>query len=176
MKITYIGEQGIRDSEMERNTRGTMELTVELVPQSSWGNNLRTEANIPKSEWDKLRKSSYKKANYKCEICSGKGKKWPVECHEIWEYDDKTHTQTLKGLISLCPTCHKAKHLGRTLSVEPQHIKDQVLLKMVELNNMTPNELEDYIVEVFETWQRRSQHKWTLDLSWLDKARGGADD
>jgi hypothetical protein len=47
---------------------------------------------------------------------------------------------------------------------------------MVELNNMTPNELEDYIVEVFETWQRRSQHKWTLDLSWLDKARGGADD
>ena len=52
MKITYIG--GHRDSEMDRNTRGTMKLTVELVPQSSWGNNLRTEANIPKSEWDKL--------------------------------------------------------------------------------------------------------------------------
>ena len=97
-----------------------------------------------------------------------------MECHEIWEYDDNTHTQTLKGLISLCPTCHKAKHLGRTLSVEPQHVKDEVLFKMIELNVMTVDELEAYIVEVFETWQRRSQHDWVLDLTWLEKARGWA--
>ena len=113
------------------------------------------------------------------------GKKYPSldrtrrSGHEIWEYDDMrfgnmTHTQTLKGLISLCPTCHKAKHLGRTFSVEPQHVKDEVLFKMVELNNMTVEELENYIISVFETWQRRSQHDWVLDLTWLEKARGWA--
>ena len=70
-----------------------MKLTIELVPQSSWGNNLRSEANLSKGQWDKLRKESYRKANYKCEICGEKGPKWPVECHEIWHYDDEKHTR-----------------------------------------------------------------------------------
>lgn len=146
-----------------------MKLSVELVPQSSWGNNLRSEANLSKSEWDKLRKASYKKANYRCEICRGQGAKWPVECHEIWHYDDENNVQTLKGLISLCPTCHKAKHLGRTLSVEPQEIKDEVLIQMMDLNKFTEQELEEYIISVFEKWQERSSKKWTLDLTWLEK-------
>tara|TARA_B100000073_G_scaffold346066_1_gene356574 strand:+ start:1313 stop:1780 length:468 start_codon:yes stop_codon:yes gene_type:complete len=147
-----------------------MKLTVELVPQSSWGNNLRNEANIPKSEWDVLRKKCYKDAGYKCEICGGKGKRHPVECHERWSYDDQTKTQKLDGLIALCPTCHKAKHLGRTLSVDKG--KDRVLLHMMKLNEMSVDDLESYIVEVFLMWEERSKHDWSLDLSWLDKARG----
>ena len=144
-----------------------MKLTIELVPQSSWGNNLRSEANLSKEQWDRLRKESYKKANYKCEICGDKGSKWPVECHEIWHYDDQTHTQTLKGLISLCPTCHKAKHLGRTLSVETPEIQSQVLTKLSTLNKLTHQQTEEYIIEVFNQWNQRSQHKWKLDLTWL---------
>jgi hypothetical protein len=145
-----------------------MKLTIELVPQSSWGNNLRSEANLSKAQWDKLRKASYKRAGYRCEICSGKGSKWPVECHEIWEYDDQKHIQTLKGLISLCPTCHKAKHIGRTLSVEPPAAQALVLNQLATLNQMTPVQLEEYLVHVFEVWGQRSQHQWTLDLTWLD--------
>ena len=126
-----------------------MKLTIELVPQSSWGNNLRSEANLSKEQWDRLRKESYKKANYKCEICGDKGPKWPVECHEIWNYDDQTHTQTLKGLISLCPTCHKAKHLGRTLSVETPEVQSQVLTKLSTLNKLNHKQTEEYIIEIF---------------------------
>lgn len=144
-----------------------MKLTIELVPQSSWGNNLRSEANLSKEQWDRLRKESYKKANYKCEICGDKGPKWPVECHEIWNYDDQTHTQTLKGLISLCPTCHKAKHLGRTLSVETPEVQSQVLTKLSTLNKLNHKQTEEYIIEVFNQWNQRSQHKWKLDLTWL---------
>ena len=144
-----------------------MKLTIELVPQSSWGNNLRSEANLSKDQWDKLRKESYRKANYKCEICGEKGPKWPVECHEIWHYDDEKHTQTLKGLISLCPTCHKAKHIGRTLSVEPQEVQSKVILKLATVNQLDPQQTEEYIVKVFEQWQERSQHQWKLDLTWL---------
>jgi len=45
-----------------------------------------------------------------CEICNGKGDKWPVECHETWSYNNNHLAQTLKGLISLRPNCHGAKH------------------------------------------------------------------
>ncbi len=145
-----------------------LKLSIELVPQNSWGNNLRSEANLSKAQWDTLRKGSYKIAGYKCEVCNGRGPKWPVECHEIWHYNDQERIQTLKGLISLCPTCHKAKHLGRTLSVEPPEIQSEVIHQIARVNNLTPKETEDYIVQVFEQWHERSKHQWELDLSWLD--------
>ena len=59
-----------------------MKLTIELVPQTAWYSNVRS--NVTKSEWDVLRKACYKAAGYKCEVCSGKGPKHPVECHEMW--------------------------------------------------------------------------------------------
>jgi flavoprotein len=144
-----------------------MILKVELVPATSWGNNLRSEANLSKAQWDKLRKQCYRDANYKCEVCNGKGDKWPVECHEIWHYDDVNKVQTLRGLIALCPTCHKAKHLGRTLSVESQEVQDKVLRQLMKINDIDVDELEEYIVEVFQKHAERSQHRWSLDLSWL---------
>jgi hypothetical protein len=144
-----------------------MKLTIELVPASSWGNNLRFEANLSKDQWDKLRKESYRNARYKCEICGGKGKKWPVECHEIWHYDDQNKTQTLKGLISLCPTCHKAKHIGRTLSVESIDIQIQVLTKISTVNKLNRKQTKEYIESAFSQWDQRSQHEWNLNLFWL---------
>ena len=151
-----------------------MGLSIELVPSSSWGNNLRSEANLSKREWGKLRKACYESAGHKCEICGGVGwrryngkPKSIVECHEIWAYDDKKKVQTLKGLIALCPTCHKAKHLGRTLSVESQEVQDKVLSQLMKINDLDVDELEEYIVEVFQKHAERSQHKWSLDLSWL---------
>jgi len=53
------------------------ELTIELVPKTCWYTNLRSE--LPKSKWDKLRKKSYQEADYKCQICGGKGNRHPVE-------------------------------------------------------------------------------------------------
>jgi len=150
-------------------------LSIELVPSSSWGNNLRSEANLSKKDWDKLRKACYESAGHKCEICGGVGwrrysgkPKSIVECHEIWSYDDRKKVQTLKGLIALCPTCHKAKHLGRTLSVEKPPVRDKVLIHILEQNEMTVDELEAYIVEVFEEHSERSRHQWKIDLSWLE--------
>lgn len=68
-------------------------LTIELVPSTSWYSNVRSM--VKPEEWDILRRISYKEAQYRCKICHGQGTKHPVECHEIWEYDDAKHTQTL---------------------------------------------------------------------------------
>lgn len=42
-------------------------LTIELVPGTSFFNNVRSA--VTTSEWNVIKKKCYKKAGYKCEIC-----------------------------------------------------------------------------------------------------------
>ena len=139
-------------------------LTVELVPQGQWGANLRSE--LPKAEWDRLRKATYASAGHRCEICGGKGRTWPVECHERWRYDEDTKTQHLEGLIALCPMCHKVKHIGRSMAVGEG---GQAKRHLMKVNGWSEGETITYLEGVFATWQRRSSEKWALDISWLEK-------
>jgi 5-methylcytosine-specific restriction endonuclease McrA len=141
-----------------------LKLTIELVPSTCWFSNVRD--HVDKSTWDKLRKNSYKDANYKCQICEGKGEKWPVECHEIWNYDDVNHIQTLKGLISLCPLCHQVKHIGYT-STRGKDILDLAINHFQKVNNLTRTESLDYIYNAFEIFKERSNFQWTLNLEFL---------
>lgn len=141
---------------------GDPRLTVELVPRGQWGINLRSE--LPKSEWDHLRRSVYQSANYRCEVCGGKGPKWPVECHERWDYNEETKTQTLVGLIALCPSCHEVKHIGRAGAVGRM---EHALSHLMEINGWGDEEAVLYIENAFETWARRSSESWTLDISWI---------
>ena len=141
-----------------------MKLTVELVPETLWFKNLRSE--LSRKEWDRLRKESYKKANYKCEICGGVGPKWPVECHEIWDYNDTTNVQTLKGLISLCANCHQCKHMGLA---EMQGHYEKAKTHLAKINEIDIDEANDYLTECFAIWKKRSLKEWTTDLSWLER-------
>lgn len=141
-------------------------LTVELVPSTSWFENLRSE--LPKAEWDKLRKRAYKKAGYCCEICGGKGDKWPVEAHEIWEYDDENHIQKLKGIIALCPMCHKVKHIGFAI-INGEY--DIALEHLCKVNNWTEDEAEEYIKKQLDKWKERSRYEWKIDISWLESIK-----
>jgi hypothetical protein len=139
-------------------------LTIELVPRGQWGSNLRSE--LKRSEWDKLRKECYSLAGYKCEICEGKGRRWPVEAHEIWDYDENTKTQRLLGLIALCPPCHEVKHIGRANATGNGPRAERQLMKV---NGWTESDAAHYIDDAFEVWMRRSQENWTLDISWVTK-------
>lgn len=145
-------------------------LTIELVPRGIWYKNLRSM--LSHSNWDKLRKEVYKKANYRCEICGGRGDKWPVECHEIWNYDDNVHIQTLTGLIALCPLCHSVKHIGLSQIHGKYESARNHLMKVNEWNIEIANA---YIVKAFAIWQRRSQHRWTCNLDWLNRKEKKSD-
>ena len=144
-----------------------MKLTIELVPETSWYSNVRS--NVSNSEWDILRRTSYKKANYKCEICGdigqNQGKNQPVECHEIWEYNDENKTQKLKGFISLCPNCHKTKHPGLAQMNGEINI---VINQLKKVNDMNEEEAEIYVIKQFKIWSERSEHNWTLDITYLE--------
>jgi hypothetical protein len=137
-------------------------LTVELVPSSCWFSNLRSE--LSKEEWDGLRRPVFERAGNRCEVCGGRGAQHPVECHEVWEYDDQTHVQRLVGLVALCPACHEAKHMGHASSVGRA---GQARAHLARVNGWSVDDVEVYLEMQFEQWSRRSQHEWSLDLSWL---------
>ena len=149
-------------------TKPTANLFVELVPSSSWGDNLRSR--LSRADWDRLRKQSYASANFRCEICNGvgtaQGYNWPVECHEVWEYDDKNHTQTLVRLISLCPKCHLVKHIGRA---QMDGKFDLALGHLKKVNGWTDEAAKTHVREAFNKWQARSRSPWYLNLDALDR-------
>ncbi len=145
----------------------TTKLTVELIPSTCHFSNVRT--TVTSAEWDKIRFLSYEKANNKCEICGDTGKNQGyahnVECHEIWHYDDVNHIQTLTGLISLCPTCHQVKHIGRAIAIGKQV---QCFKQLAKVNKWTREEILDHIATSFELHKKRSKYQWQLDLSLLE--------
>ena len=144
-----------------------MKLNIELVPKTAWGVNLRSL--LKRKDWDFLRKRQYKIADGVCQICGDKGtnqrRKYDLECHEQWHYDDETHIQTLKGVIALCPWCHEVVHFGHT---ELQGRGTQALQHMMHINQCDKRAAINAIKDVQRIWADRSKHAWKIDMSWLD--------
>ncbi len=141
-----------------------LKLTIELVPSSSWNQNLRSL--LKPIMWEKLRKSIYKKNNYKCAICNSGGR---LHAHEVWEYDDKNHTQKLKSLIAVCSKCHAVKHIGLAgIQASKGKLNYENLVKyFMKVNNCDRITFEKHQKETFKKFEERSRYEWELDLSKL---------
>jgi hypothetical protein len=149
-------------------------LYIEMVPKTAWGKNLRTSCLAAKKlvtcNWDRLRKLAYQQAGNRCEVCSGRGNKWPVECHEVWDYrisqvgDEVTAKQRLDRLSALCPACHEVKHMGfaRTRGRERE-----AMAHLATVNGWTWERVNEHVVETNELFLERSKYVWTLDLGGL---------
>lgn len=142
-----------------------LKLTIELIPQSAWNNNLRSY--LTASQWNKVRKKCYSVANYRCEICDGVGPKHPVECHERWEFEEGK--VKLVGLIALCPACHEVKHIGRAQVVGRGNA---ALNHFMKINKATKQQAMAYISDCFMLWRKRSKQQWELDVTYLEEYMG----
>lgn len=138
-----------------------MKLEIDLVPSTAWYSNLRTK--ISKKEWDKIRKKCYAKVRQKCAICGAIGR---LNCHEIWEYDDKKHIQKLKGFIALCDNCHMIKHIGFAGIQASKGILDMdTLIKhFMKVNKVDRKTFDEHYEESFKIWIERSKYKWITHL------------
>src|SRR5687768_1462300 len=139
-------------------------LTVEMVPSTCWFSNLRSELSA--DQWDGLRRDVSERSGRGCEVCGQRGTAHPVECRGVWEYDDKRHVQRLVGLMALCPSCHEAKHMGYASSIGRG---GQARAHLARVNGWSMDDVELYLEMQFEQWSRRSQHEWSLDLTWLQQ-------
>lgn len=136
-------------------------LLPDMLPTTSWEANLRTV--LSEQEWDRLRKFCYQAAGNTCVACGSRGEPH-VEAHESWKFDEKTGVQTLRGLLCLCPTCHKAKHLGYANRIG---LLTQVLDRLMWLNDWDECTLKRELSQVEARQEELSQRTWTLDLSFL---------
>lgn len=127
-------------------------------------NNVR--AVVTTKQWDILRKQVTSAAWDVCQICGGIGPEHPVECHEIWEYNDETKVQKLAGMIALCPNCHMVKHFG---FARISGKEDQAFSHFMKVNGLKKIQAEAEITKAFDTWRKRSTIDWTLDLSGLER-------
>lgn len=143
-------------------------LTIELVPKTSWYNNVRSK--VSSDEWDIIRKKSYNIANHVCEICGdngiNQGFSHPVECHEVWEFDDTHNIQKLIGFISLCPLCHKVKHIGLAQVNNQLDIAKNHLMKVNSIGKRTAT---IYIEQSFNIWKERNKNNWLVDVNYIQK-------
>lgn len=140
----------------------TLKLTIELVPKTSWFSNVRSA--VTKTQWDIIRKRVYSAAYDTCEICGGAGPKHPVECHEVWSYNDTKKIQKLEKMVALCPDCHMVKHYGLAGVMG----RDEYALRhFTKVNKLTPAQARMHLHKAFVLYNERSQHHWKIDISLL---------
>jgi len=135
-------------------------LTIELIPESSWGLNLRNKLTF----WQKISQEIQSKAQYKCEICGReKGNEIKrLHCHEIWNYDFAHSIQKLVGLQSLCIECHYAKHPGFT-SFQSWIDEESIKKHFLKVNKISHNEYSEYLKRQVEIWNKASMVQWKID-------------
>ncbi len=146
----------------QRDSIKQLILTIELVPQPCFYNNLRNKMSRP--AWDKLRKQVYAQYHYSCGICQAKSV--TLNCHEIWDYDDTAHIQKLNGFIALCNMCHHCKHIGYAgiLAAEGKLDMNEVVAHFVHVNQCSYQEYKEHEGQAWKTWMERNKHGWTTDL------------
>lgn len=137
-------------------------LLPELIPYSMHGKNVR--AVLSAEDWKELARIVYKEAGHHCEICGAKGQ---MECHEIWDFNDKKLIQKLVGLITLCPDCHRVKHIG--LARKMGWFGD-ALDHMAKVNRISKKKAKKYI-EYAEMEVKKRKEEYDLDLTYLNKLK-----
>lgn len=141
-----------------------LKLAIELIPASSWNNNLR--GLLPPWMWENLRKKVYKKHNFKCAICGAGGR---LYAHEVWEYDDKNHIQKLKNLIALCTKCHAVKHIGYAgIQASEGKLKFHEIVKhFMKVNKCDYQAFQKHYKKAIQKFEERSHYEWQLNLDKL---------
>lgn len=139
-----------------------MKLEIEMIPKTSHGNNLRSM--LKKSDWDKIRKAVYTKENMFCHICGEEQKS--LDAHEMWEFDEENHFQTLVDIIGICKPCHNTIHFGRAQKIGAE---DQAIDQFMKVNKCDYEEFEIAKFKAADDYFRRSKiSKWKLDVSFIE--------
>lgn len=143
-------------------------LRIELVPEKQWGVNLRAEMSA--TQWAKVSDKVFAAAGGVCEICQGVGSRHPLECHEVWRYDENLdlaaegRAQILVGLQALCPACHRVKHLG---FADKKGWIDASLAHLARVNGISTAEARAYVDWAYKQQRQRARMRFALDLSWF---------
>lgn len=136
-------------------------IRINLIPQTSWGRNLRSL--MPREEWKAFaRRHVYALTGSACLVCGGRGPKWPVEADEVWHFDDEAGVQRLAAVVPLCPACHEVRSAG--LATANGRGEDAARhLAWVDRTSLA--DARRRISDALRTWRVRSRRPWRIDLT-----------
>lgn len=140
-----------------------LRLRVELVPKTSGYADLREL--LDEGTWERISAQVAERADDRCEICGGRGPRHrPVECHELWRYDERVRVQALERIVALCPDCHTVQHMG---FANMHGGGTQARAHLARVNGWSLARTDAHIAEAFRVWAQRNQGPWILDLDGL---------
>lgn len=142
--------------------------------------------------WSRIRQKNYRHTNGRCSICGRTrgfflDNVWPeevrrrrrsgVDCHEIWEWEEKdafTGIQKLADLIVVCVDCHMMFHEDYAVDVavragyREEDIREFIEKRRLLATHLSEHELRAQVSqEAVEHAQRARVENWIIDLSHL---------
>ncbi len=140
-------------------------LTIELLPKGAWGNDF--SRTLSKTDWDLLRNECYKRANHHCQICGYETD--DLDAHEVWDFDIKTRTQTLKNIIGICSKCHGVKHIRNSQRLGYGENAKQ---HFIEVNNCNELEFASHLTKAQIDFEEKNKiYRWKI-IANLEKFGG----
>lgn len=131
-------------------------LTIEPIPSSSA---MASVAKLlPRAEWDRIRRSVYKRAGYRCQIC---GRDARLNCHEVWYHNERTGYQWLMGFEALCDDCHGVKHI---LSTRNRATFDRLANHFMEVNRVGYQEFQSYLRDTRLRQRELNKREWHISF------------
>lgn len=139
----------------------TVRLSIELVPMSCWGKNLRSR--LRPVLWEQIREQTLA-SSCSCHACGSGRQLGKRECHEVWTYHDEILVQRLSDIVALCPSCHHVKHFGLSGILNIQAPAERRLRR---INGWSASQLDEYLDLSFSVWNYSSHNSWNQDLNWI---------
>jgi len=138
-----------------------LRLSIEPIPASSQLSSLAKL--LPRARWNRIRRAVYNRAGYRCQVC---GKEDRLHCHEVWQYNQQTGYQWLRGFQALCEDCHDTKHI---LFARDSRRRAKLLQHFVTVNRLASQQAEDYLKATHRLQQMLNQRDWIVnfgDYNW----------
>lgn len=138
-----------------------MLLSIELVPSTSWGKNLRN--SLTKRAWSQLSYDIRNSFDCKCAYCKSGGM---LHCHEVWDYNDRDKEQELVDLLPICVMCHHVKHMGHAEVLDEAGVIDinEVIAHFCKVNKCHQADFIKHRNLFFQVWYERSKYEWKVSF------------
>lgn len=141
-----------------------MTLTIDMTIRNDWKRQILEI--MSEDEYEFIKKGCHSQNNYTCVVCGDQGEQWKVECHENWTYDRQFKIQTLKDLTSLCPKCHKIRHLALdNKNIENEYIDNELIEHFIKVNNCTVEDFQNYYSNVKKRIKEEEKYFWVANLN-----------
>lgn len=143
-------------------------IRINLVPQTSWGRNVR--ALVDRDVWRTFaREKVYATTGFLCLVCGGRGDQWPVEADEVWHFDEAAGIQRLAAVVPLCPACHEVRSCGlATTNGRAEHAARHLAWVERTPVEQARRRIRDALVQ----WRSRSARRWAIDVSLMATRHG----